>query len=271
MMIYISLITCLDDKMTRYSLYLLTLLLLLSSMAFEIEPWYANLKHFGATQNSGWTTHDMILVDDYTYVWRNASLYAQQEFLVVNELKPPYPPLGSLDFKEGKIGIIGQNKAQPGGGPGTISNTGNFDITIFTDSHPTKPLTFEMTPLSAVYPSVHVSTELSVVVDSKPMVATIVFSESVSNFQCSSIKVTHGSVNCSTFRSSVSGWNYTVEVDGAGTGVTTLDVPEGSAVAIASPHLPCSAAPSWQILYTDNALTKGKWGNLVTLRDPIPG
>lgn len=53
------------------------------------------------------------------------------------------PPLGPLNFKQGKIGVgdNGGGRLLPGGGSGQYLVSGTYNVTLYTAGHPTQPNT----------------------------------------------------------------------------------------------------------------------------------
>ena len=54
--------------------------------SFVVEPWYANLNHFGPLANDGWNARPMTLIADYTYRISNLSYIANQPYMFVSSV-----------------------------------------------------------------------------------------------------------------------------------------------------------------------------------------
>ena len=94
-------------------------------------------QHFGPNHTHGWAPRPMSLVADYTYRIRSLHVDAGQEFMFVQKLPEPRtytPPLGELNFKQGKIGVGRGGELYPGGQAGRFSASGLYDITVDTAS-----------------------------------------------------------------------------------------------------------------------------------------
>ena len=95
----------------------------------------------------------MVLVANYTFAIAGLDCVAGGKFMFVQKLEgQPIPPLGALNFKQGKIGV-GENhggRLLPGGGAGTYLFSGIYNITVYTAGHPTKGNTYEVAVAEAV-------------------------------------------------------------------------------------------------------------------------
>ncbi len=124
---------------------------------YQTEQWYNPVYYFGAPF---WNmNHSMSLINNYTYQLTNVKLYQNNEFMFVSEARKDnntnkYPPLGNKNWKQGKIGVgpviktVYDNDANtaeytmalyPGGGGGRIPTTGTYNLTLYTNGHPTTP------------------------------------------------------------------------------------------------------------------------------------
>lgn len=118
-----------------------------------VEEWYRNLHHYGPLRNDGWNARAMSVLDDYAFeiksldVSKNDQFMFVQKMTFINGTKPP--PLGELNFKQGKIGVgelvrstsvagLWFAEGIPGGAGGRWPVTGNFTVRVFTPAHPTK-------------------------------------------------------------------------------------------------------------------------------------
>jgi hypothetical protein len=177
--------TCVSIRAPRLLLSLLVAIQFLSppctSQPFPVEPWYQNLQHFGPTATDGWNARPMNQTSSFTFTLSNLPVLANQEFMFVSLLAQPAPPLGILNFKQGKIGVgltidplklasvnnnnnnnnntnnnnnagvvLGDGVARwtmrtlPGGGSGRYPASGTVTITVRTDGHPTRPLEVDL-------------------------------------------------------------------------------------------------------------------------------
>lgn len=95
----------------------------------------------------------MTLTSAFTFTLSDLRVLANQEFMFVSMLEGVAPPLGPLNFKQGKVGV-GETvaagarawtmKTLPGGGAGRYPATGTVTVVIRTDGHPTKPLEVDL-------------------------------------------------------------------------------------------------------------------------------
>jgi hypothetical protein len=63
---------------------------------FQIEPWFANLAHYGPLTTEGWAARAMQLVDDYEYSISALSCNKGDQFMFVQVLQlngAPAPPV----------------------------------------------------------------------------------------------------------------------------------------------------------------------------------
>lgn len=119
--------------------------IIIQTFGQEFEPWYQGLNHFGPTASEGWNARRMNVTGPYTFAISNITVFAGQEFMFVSVVNSTVvPPLGPLNWKQGKIGVgpmmdwEGGNafyfKALPGGGAGRYPANGTCTIIVRTGS-----------------------------------------------------------------------------------------------------------------------------------------
>lgn len=260
--------------MSVLGISLILLLKLYLCSGFLIEPWYENLQHFGPLATDGWNTRPMTIIEDFTYRIENLSYASNQPFMFVQKLpiaEGEYvPPLGILNWKQGKIGMRSNRKTQPGGSAGYIPQQGIYSITLRTSGHPTNPNSIDL-EASNTSPSVIIQSERSIV--TTPFIELeIVFSESVHGFNPAHIIATNAVVNASSAAAlglrMDGSFVYTVNAYISKEGAASFDVKAGAALSRVSPYLRSSPAPSWTVLYTRIVGSrKAHFGKLHSLRD----
>lgn len=216
----------------------------------------------------------MTLVADFTYRIENLQYHANMPFMFVSNTLVArggvVPPLGDLNWKQGKIGMRSARRTQPGGTGGYIAATGVYNFTLRTAGHPTAPNTLVLDASNAL-PSVWVESARTVT-DSPSVLLEIRFSESVSGFNAARIIATNALVNASSIQflgkqASDNSFLYTVECAVLDEGVATFELRAGAASSSAT-SLPCSPALPWSVLYTRSVgLRQANFGRLYTLRD----
>jgi hypothetical protein len=122
------------------------LLFVFSCLSLALEPWYVGLNQFGPTSTDGWNARPMTRVSSSSCHEISLNVKGNDEFLFVSTVPPPIPPLGPLNWKQGKIGCgefvpspeLGPNvfvfAALPGGQSGRYPASGNVTITVCTES-----------------------------------------------------------------------------------------------------------------------------------------
>ena len=243
--------------------------------AFVVEPWYAQLNHFGPLASSNWAPRPMKLVADYTYRIENLEYNANMPFMFVSKVPVPTggvsPPLGDLNWKQGKIGMRSTRHTQPGGSGGYVAATGVYNFTLHTAGHPTAPNTLVLEVANA-HPSVWIESVRSVT-DSPNVLLEIRFSEPINGFNATRIVASNAVLNASSVRfmgkqAADDSFLYTVECSILKEGVATFDLQPGAASSVALPRLPSSSAPTWSVLFTRRVgLKQSNFGRLFTLRD----
>ena len=136
---------------------MLLLSLCLPLFVLGIEPWYANLQHFGPTTTEGWSARPMTLVSEFCQQI-SVEVNGGDEFLFVSSVPPPIPPLGPLNWKQGKIGcgqVVDDSidkvfvfAALPGGQSGRYTGSGPVTITVCTAEVMRITLNFTAVPWS---------------------------------------------------------------------------------------------------------------------------
>ena len=252
----------------------ITIIPFISVHSFVVEPWFENLNHFGPLANADWAPRPMTLVADYTYRIENLQYNANMPFMFVSNTPVPkggvVPPLGNLNWKQGKIGMRSAQRTQPGGSGGYIPATGVYNLTLRTAGHPTAPNTLQLDVARAL-PSVWVESARSVT-NSPNILLEVRFSEPMHGFNAALIIPTNAVVNASSSRflgrqAADGSYLYTVECAIVKEGVATFDLRAGSASSLASSS-PSSPAPTWSVLYTRLVgLAQANFGRLFTLRD----
>ena len=125
---------------------------------YQTENWYNPIYYFGGP--SYWNMNNrMSLINNYTFQINNLQIDQNSEFMFVSEASKDvhtgkYPPLGEKNWKQGKIGVgpvltsiydndrgeVGYTfKLYPGGGGGRMPINGIYNVTVFTNGHPTTP------------------------------------------------------------------------------------------------------------------------------------
>jgi hypothetical protein len=268
----------------------------LAAVAAAAPPdWYASLQHFGPLRTSGWAARPMVL-DPATGNFSLAGLdaVAGDELMFVSLTDPgqPPPPLGPLNWKQGKIGIgrvlaglwdrqgrdtldrpaaegrwqRGVLELVPGGGAGRYPGSGIFSLTVDVAS---MRLTWDAV-LSG--PAAWIGFESPVEVSADPERRVLVrFTEpvalqsgwlSLENAELSSAGVTDASGG----RAVAFTFSVTAVQRGRAAEVT---VRAGGAVALAADAAPGSASRTVSFLCVEPSrlLTGASWGPLMTLRD----
>lgn len=142
---------------------MMLLLFLSLSRSFLVESWFENLHHFGPLKTEGWAARAMTLVGDYAFVIRGIECVAGDQFMFVSKLQfasgTAPPPLGELNWKQGKIGVAALTRLADdgttnetvwradvlqGGAGGRYPVSGTFAVRVFTGGHASKPNVVEL-------------------------------------------------------------------------------------------------------------------------------
>lgn len=188
------------------------MLIFFLASALAIEPWFQNLQHYGPTSTEGWKARPMELVSTWCYAI-SLTVNAGDEFLFVSTVPPPYPPLGSLNWKQGKIGCgqprddgndeenVFTYRVLPGGQSGRYPASGSVGITVCTG--PIQTIALNYTDADVARAPV-ILPDAASVVSGGSLFAVLV---QVDEFKASMLGVTNGNVT------SVSGSDLSTRVE----------------------------------------------------------
>ncbi len=221
--------------------------------SWPIEPWYERMNHFGPTSADGnWSPHAMVLLAPYCHEIL-LTVKGGQEFLFVSSLAPsqPVPPLGPLNWKQGKIGcgavipsvLRGGRyafRAVPGGQSGRFPASGTVLLRVCTNATMTISMEYaaplvEAPTLQALDSSVTSKTSFRLLLTAP-------------NFTQSLLRVANGVITNVTRGASARTFVLSVRARDQGTGTVGY------------------GEISFDVLVTKLA-TKGFWSKPVTLRD----
>jgi hypothetical protein len=251
-----------------------------------VEPWYVGLQHFGPLSGEGWGQRKMTLVDNYTFRIENLTAEAGTEYMFVAPASgPPYPPLGPLNWKQGKIGVgelgnwtaphhrrgqLSRGQLLAGGGSGRYPNTATYNITVRTAGHPVAPMTHTL-EVGSTAPAVQLRTMHSVVTIPR-VVVHIEFDQPVTGFKSAAGVSTEGCDSRmlpGSFRDAGVGpdghHRFEVQVEALSQGEVTVVVAAGAARSRSTGL--ASSAGRRGFLFTTHVLRGGEWGPLIGLVD----
>lgn len=207
----------------------------------------------------------MTLVGDYEYSLEKFFARGGDEFMFVAMLNRT-PPLGNLNWKQGKLGVWGTEHLEPGGGSGRYPVTGMYSISLSTPESPFTPSALNLVLIEAQAVSTHMQS-LKFLNHDPVMNVTVTFGERVDGFEISDVHATGTGpvtiVSLIDHGVSFDGKHtFSILVNATQSGLTSISLERGAATSAAGPTEPSS----WAFLHSP-PLDHGSWTNSIMLRD----
>lgn len=207
----------------------------------------------------------MTLVGDYEYSLERFSARGGDEFMFVAMLNRT-PPLGNLNWKQGKLGVWGSEHLEPGGGSGRYPVTGIYSISLSTPASPYTPSALNLVLVEAKGVSTHMQS-MRFINNDPLMNVTITFGERVEGFELSDVQASGAGpvtvVSLFDHGTSPDGKHtFSALINATQSGLTTISLEAGAANSTSGPSEPSF----WSFLHSP-PLDQGSWTNSVMLRD----
>ena len=204
----------------------------------------------------------MSLVEDYTFRIDNLPGSPSHPFMFVSPTSKPYPPLGQLNWKQGKIGVGAGQMTIPGGGQGLYPYKGIFNITLYTDGHALYPRTLRLVATNQA-PTVDISTDRQIIGANSTFQISLTFNEQV-NFEKDLVRISGATWTENGWRQ-VGDKTFHRNALPQTLGTVRIEVAAGAGVSTASGR---PSSPSKSSVLVQEVGGTARWGPLFELRDP---
>ena len=203
----------------------------------------------------------MSLVDDYTFQIDNLPGSPSHPFMFVSPSSKPYPPLGELNWKQGKIGVGEGQTTIPGGGQGLYPYKGIFNITLYTDGHALYPRTLRLVATEQA-PSVHITTARQIIGTNSTFRISLTFNKQV-NFERDLVTISGATWTESGWHS-VGDQTFHRDALAQNLGTVRIAAASGAGVSKVSGR---PSSPSKSSVLVQEVGGTAQWGPLFELRD----